>query len=165
MNKNKLHNIKKPGFKVPKDYFDNLEEVLLSDIKLRETISTSGFKTPKDYFKTLEEHVIEKVSKKETTKVISLISRRNIVYISSVAAAILLLFNLSIFNKDTGWSTLDAKTVENYMIYDDVSSFEIASLLSEDDLKEENFVSNNLNTENVETYLLNNLDVEDLFID
>ncbi|NNC49312.1 MAG: hypothetical protein HKO01_02115 [Flaviramulus sp.] len=165
MNKNNLQNIKKPGFNVPKDYFNNLEDVILSEINLKETLSTSGFKTPKDYFETLEGVVIEKVTEKKASKVISLFSAKNLVYISSVAAAILLLFNLSNFQKNGDWSNLDTETVENYMINEDISFYEIAALLSDEDLKEENFIDYNFDKENIENYLLNNLEVEDLVID
>lgn len=165
MNKKNLHNIKKPGFNVPKDYFNNLEDVILSEAKLKETLSSSGFKTPKDYFETLEAVVMEKVTKEESSKVISLFSKKNLVYASSIAAAILLLFNLSIFQTDSGWSNLDTETVENYMINEDISFYEIAALLSDEDLKEENFIDYNFDKENIENYLLNNLEVEDLVID
>jgi len=86
MTKNNLHNIKETGFKAPKDYFDNLEDSILSEIKLKESSSDTGFKTPKDYFETLEDRIIEKTSEKKTPKVISLLNRRNLIYISSIAA-------------------------------------------------------------------------------
>ena len=165
MNKKHIHNIKKTGFKVPEDYFNSLEDAILSEITLKEKVSNSGFKTPKDYFEALEDVIIEKVTKKDTSKVISLFSKKNLVYASSIAAAILLLFNLSIFQTDSGWSNLDTETVENYMINEDISFYEIASLLPDEDLEEADFVTHNFNNENVETYLLNNLEIEDLYID
>lgn len=162
MKEKKLHNINKTGFKTPKDYFNNLEEAILSDIKLKASINNSGFKTPKGYFNTLDNFILEQVSEKETSKVISLFGKRNLIYFSSAAAAVLLLFNLSIFNKKSSWNSLDNDTVENYIIQEDISSYEIAALFSEEDLKEENFVTHSFNTKNVEDYLLNNLDIEDI---
>ena len=161
MQKHNLHNIKKTGFKTPQDYFKNFEDDILNDIKLKETISNSGFNAPKDYFETLEERVMDKVSANKTPKIISLFNKRNLLYASSIAAAVLLLITLNTFNKDVSWNKLDSETVENYMIQEDITSYEIASLFSEEDLKEENFVTHNLNTEHVETYLLNNLEIED----
>ena len=162
MQKNRIHNINKTGFNTPKDYFNNLEAEILSDIKLKATINSSGFKTPKGYFNTLEDDFMSKITDKEKAKVVSLFNKRNLIYVSSIAAAVLLLFNLSIFNNNVNWSKLDTETVENYMINEDISSYEIASLLSEDDLKEENFINYTLDRENIETYLLNNLDIEDI---
>jgi hypothetical protein len=162
MKKNNLHNIKKTGFKVPEDYFNTLEDTILSHIKLEELSVDSGFKTPENYFDTLENTIINKVSEKETSKVIPLFSKRNLVYISSIAAAILLLFNLSIFQKKSSWNTLDIQTVENYIIEGQMSSYEISSLLSDEELIEENFINYNFNDENIESYLLDNLDINDL---
>ncbi len=165
MKNKKLHNIKETGLKVPKDYFDNLEDTVLRHIKLKELSSESGFKTPKNYFDTLEDSILSKTSEKEHIKVISLFSRRNLIYASSIAAAILLLFNLSISEKKSDWDKLDSETVENYIIEENIGSYEIASLLSEDSFIEDDFAIHSLNQENVENYLLDNLDIDDLIIE
>ena len=85
MNKKYIHNIKKTGFKVPEDYFNSLEDDILTEITLKEKVSNSGFRTPKDYFKTLEDVIIEKVTEQKTSKVISLFSKKNLIYASSIA--------------------------------------------------------------------------------
>ncbi|WP_370478255.1 hypothetical protein [Tamlana flava] len=162
MKKNKINNIKETGFKVPNDYFNNLEDVVMAQIKLSEKVSHSGFKTPSGYFDTLEDRIIEKTSVKKATKVISLFNKKNLIYVSGVAAAVLLLFNLSIFERDP-WSSLDTETVENYLLDENiVDSYELASLMTEEELAESDFTDVDFDDENVETYLLNHLDVEDL---
>ena len=165
MKKNKIHNINATGFKVPKDYFNNLEDSILSHIKLKEKNTDSGFKTPDNYFDTLEDAILSKVSEKEKAKIISIFSRRNLIYTSSIAAAVLLLLNLSFFDKKSDWDKLDNETVENYIIEENIGSYEIASLLSEDNFIEDTFIIQSLNEENIETYLLDNLDIEDLIIE
>lgn len=165
MKKNRIHNINKTGFKTPKDYFNNLEDVILSEIKLHETFTESGFTAPKDYFDTLEERIINKVSKKETTKVIPLFSKRNIVYISSIAAAILLLFNLNIFNNEITIDNIDTQTVENYILDENIGTYEIASVLTDDYLLEESFIEFKVDDDAIETYILNDLDIENLIIE
>ena len=55
-------------------------------------------------------------SEKENTKVISLFNRKYIIYASSIAAAILLLFNLSVFDKKISWEDIDLESFENYII-------------------------------------------------
>lgn len=166
MNKNNIHNINETGFKIPKDYFDNLEDAILSEIKLKELSNDSGFKTPKDYFETLEDRIIEKTPIERTPKVISLFTKRNLVYISGVAAAVLLLFNISLFNNTPTWASLDTEMVEDYMINGDLlDSYEIASLLTTEELNDANFIETNFNENNIETYLINHLDVEDLYVE
>ncbi|MEP1489605.1 MAG: hypothetical protein ABJK28_14380 [Algibacter sp.] len=165
MKQNKIHNIKETGFKVPKDYFKNLEDVILSDIKLKSTTDDSGFKAPEDYFNTLENKILNKVSENDNSKVIPLFSKKNLIYISSIAAAVLLLFNLSIFEKELTWDDLDTNTVENYIINENIGTYDIASLLINEELKEEDFINYSLNDEHLETYLMDNLDIENLIIE
>lgn len=165
MKTNKLHNIKESGFEIPKGYFDSLEDTIISNIKLKELSSESGFKTPDNYFDSLEETILSKISEKENTKVISLFTRQNIVYLSGIAAAILLLFNLNIFNNDSLDWNLDTETVENYIIDENISSYEIASLLNEDELIENNFSQHSLSDETIETFILNDVDIDDLILE
>lgn len=166
MKKNRIHNIKETGFKVPKGYFNNLDDALLNNIKLKEVPDEAGFKTPANYFDSLEDTILNKVSKKGNNKVISLFSRRNLIYASSIAAAVLLLFNLSIFknNTETGWDAIDAETVENYIINENIGSYEIASLLIDEDLNETNFTEVEFTDEALENYILDHITVEDLII-
>ena len=166
MKKNRIHNIKETGFKVPKGYFNNLDDALLNNIKLKEVPDEAGFKTPANYFDSLEDTILNKVSEKGNNKVISLFSRRNLIYASSIAAAVLLLFNLSIFknNTETGWDAIDAETVENYIINENIGSYEIASLLIDEDLNETNFTEVEFTDEALENYILDHITVEDLII-
>ena len=165
MKQNKLHNIKKTGFKAPDGYFNTLEDVVLSDIKLKTMSSDSGFKLPEDYFNALEDTITNKVLTKTPTKVIPLFRKRPLIYISGIAAAVLLLFNLSIFKNKPTFDSLDFETVENYIINENIGSYEIAALLPEEDLLDENFIEYNVEEVTIKTYILNNLDVEDIIIE
>jgi hypothetical protein len=165
MKKENLHNIKETGFSVPKDYFKNFEDSIMSEVKLKEMVNETGYKVPVAYFETLEENILNQVSEKNTSKVISLFNTRNIVYISSIAAAVLLLFNLSIFESKSSWDSLDADTVENYLINENIGAYEIASTLDDIDLSNENFISPQVNEKAIENYILNNIDIEDLIIE
>jgi hypothetical protein len=163
MKTNKIHSITNSGLKTPKDYFDNLEDRFMAEIKLSEAKNNSGFKAPEGYFDSLENSILNKVSEKETSKVIPLFNKKNLIYISSIAAAVLLLFNLSIFETNTNsWDSLDADTVENYILDENLGAYEIASSLLEDDMLEENFASLEFTDEAMEGYFLENTSVEDL---
>lgn len=166
MKKIKIENINDTGFRVPENYLRDFEAHLLSEVKLKDTIPNNGFKVPDTYFDTLEERIISRVSKTERPKVIPLFSKKSILYASTIAAAILLLFNISFFEKEhITFDSLDLETAENYIIDENISSYEIASLLSEDDFLEDNFVQQNFNEEIIETYILNNLDIDDLIVE
>ena len=72
------------GFKVPKGYFDTLEDACSS--KLSESLfpEYSGFETPNAYFDTLENTLLSKVKSSENRRVIRL--RRQILNAAGVAA-------------------------------------------------------------------------------
>ncbi|WP_303316022.1 hypothetical protein Q4Q34_13210 [Flavivirga abyssicola] len=166
MKQNKLHNIKGTGFKVPDDYFNTLEDVILSDIKLNKMSKDSGFKLPEDYFNNLEDTIIDKVSTKPPAKVIPLFRKKTIIYLSGIAAAILLLFNLSFPEEKPAFDSLDFETVENYIMNENIGSYEIATLLSEKDLLEEHFIEYKEGDEDtIENYILDNLDIDDIILE
>ena len=165
MKKNKLNTIKKTGFKVPEDYFDNLEEQLLSTVKLKNKNPSSGFGVPDGYFETLEERIFQQVPEAQESKVISLFRNKYILYTAGIAASILILFNLSIFNHQTTWADIDTETAENYVINENIGTYEIASLLEIEEIDETIFFDLDIKEEQLETYLENNAEIETLLIE
>lgn len=161
MKKDNLHNINENGFRVPKNYFETFEDQLFSELKLKETAQNPGFKAPNDYFEDLETKVMAQVSNSKTkTKVIPLFSKKNLIYVSSIAAAIILLLTLNINGTP---EELDEQTVENYLLNEEISPYEIASLLEEEELTEDNFIEYTIEESTVEDYIIDNLSVEDLY--
>lgn len=161
-----LKNIKASGFKTPENYFEGVEDSVLNQIHLK-SIEGSGFKIPEGYLDTLDDTIIAKVSKNNDSKVINLFSRKNLLYMSSVAAAILLLFNLSIFESKrvASFDTLDTATLENYILSEYIDSYEISSLMNNEEINEEAFIDYNFSDEHMEDYILNNIDIEGLFLE
>ncbi|MBT8394388.1 MAG: hypothetical protein HKO81_09905 [Flavobacteriaceae bacterium] len=163
MNKNKLHNIKDSGFKTPKNYFDGLEDSIMSQINLNENVKDTGFKVPVDYFETLDDKILDKVVQKP--KVISLFTRRNLLYATGIAAALILMFNIIGNNNDFTFDDLELASIENYLFTEDIDTYEIASLLIEEELTTDNFTENQISGEILEDYLLENAIIEDLIIE
>jgi hypothetical protein len=163
MNKNKLHNIKDSGFKVPKNYFDSLEDSIMNQIKLQEKIEDSGFKTPDNYFESLDDKILDKVAHKP--RVISLFTKRNLFYASSIAAALVIMFGILINNNDLTFDDLEIASIENYIYNEDIDTYEIASLLTEEDLITDNFIESEISEDLIEDYLLENATLEDLIIE
>lgn len=163
--KTNLNNIKDSGLKVPKDYFENLETCILSHVNIKEKVSGAGFTVPKDYFTKVEEDILTKTTKEKSVKVISLFNKRNIIYTSSIAAALVLLFNLSNLNTKVSYDSLSLETVENYILNEDYSTDDIAALFNDDDLLEEDFNSISFSDEAMQEYLNNNLELNDLYIE
>lgn len=166
--KPKLNNIKSTGFLTPDNYFERVEDQIMGVVKGKEQLDQAekpGFDLPDSYFDTLENNILNRIENEDDTKVIKLFSRRNILYASGIAAAILILFNLSIFSESITIDDLETETVENYIINEGIDSYELAVLLSEDDLLEDELMEQNITDESLEDYLLENLDIEELIIE
>ncbi|MGK0252642.1 MAG: cell division protein FtsL [Mariniflexile sp.] len=163
MKTNKLHTIKKAGFKVPKNYFKSLEDVILNDIKLKEIAPSSGYKLPENYFDLLENKITSTVIPHKKVKVINLFTWRKAIYVAAVAASFILMFN--IFFNDTKIVTLDTietASIENYIINEELETNEIASLFTDDDLSEVHLINDTYNSETLENYVFDNLEIEDI---
>jgi hypothetical protein len=167
MNNKNLNNIKSHGFKIPEGYFESFDEKILGELNKESRLKTmeSGFKTPKNYFNTVENIIIKQVSEQNNIKVISIFNKKNMIYVTSIAAAVLLLFNLSIFEKNPSFENLDTETVENYFLNENISSYEIASVLSDDELNDVISIDYNVEEENLEAYLMEHADIETLMIE
>lgn len=163
MKKNKLNNIKATGFKTPENYFESFEAKLLDrivDKQKLEGLSKTGFTVPNEYFKTVEDSILDKINTRDNTPVISLTSRKSFYYIASIAASLMLLF--AIYINTNNKEELSIEMVENYFEDTEISSYELAQLMSETDFLEDNFtiIESTFNEDNLETYLLENSDIE-----
>ena len=168
MKNKKLHQIKSSGFKAPDGYLESFDELFLnklnSDNPLKEN-QISGFKVPDQYFEAFDKKIIEVISDKKEVKVISFISWKKMAYVSGIAASILLM--ISLFNNNNSMPTFDnleTASIDNYIVEEDFTNEDIATLLS-DDLTLNNFMDSHLIDDNLEEYILDNSSVEDYLKD
>jgi len=166
MKKDKSHNIKPLGFKTPSQYFESFEYKLFKRLNKTESIEdieTTGYSVPNDYFNSVEGTILGKLNT-EDKPVISLQSRKTFYYIAGIAASIVLL--IAIFtNTEKTEDIISVEMVEAYLENRDLSSYEIAQLLSDTNLLEDDFTIINTPYEegNLESYLLDNSDIETIF--
>ena len=72
---------------------------------------------------------------------------------------------LNVFNttaEDISFDSLETASIENYIEQEDYTSYELASLLTDDELSSNNFIDTNIPEESLEDYLLEQSDIEDL---
>ncbi|MFD0989607.1 hypothetical protein ACFQ1R_05830 [Mariniflexile jejuense] len=163
MSTNKLQNIKKTGFKVPKDYFESLEDSILSDLKLKELSPKSGYTTPDNYFNTLEDNIINTINQTKEVKVVKLITWRKAAYATAVAASLILMINVFFNNtKNITIDTIETASIENYIIDEDVEANEFASLFTKEDLQDVQLITDGYNSETLENFVFDNLEIEDI---
>lgn len=137
MDNNKKH--LKSGFKTPEDYFNTLEDNLYEQLSID---TKTGFKVPKNYFENLDAILLEKIEQQKKTKVISLINKKQLLYISSIAAALVFAFFI-VKPNDTNplsFNNIEYAAFEDYLNTEelDVSPTELADLFEID--------TNDLNT-------------------
>lgn len=168
--KNKhLHNIEKTGYKAPDNYFDSFDERLLKSLdanKRMSTIKISGHTIPDQYLENLDDQILSKVSNNDKPKVVQFISWRKMAYTSAVAASLILMFSL-IFNtsEDITFDSIETSSIENYLSEGNFTSYELASLLTEDELNANGFTDTTISESSIEDYLLENASLEDLIIE
>lgn len=146
----------KTGFEVPHDYFESIEERVISKLKTEDINDI-----PESYFETIEDRVFEKI-KNEAPKVISLKSRfTKIVTPIAIAASILLLITLQLFNssQEDVFANLDTSEIETWINNGDLDldTYEITSVYSD-----VNFDDIELYDDYTDDELLNYLDNIDL---
>jgi hypothetical protein len=162
MKKNKIHNIKSTGFETPDHYFESFESKLferLTENELIKDIEEPGYTVPNGYFDSVEDTVFSKL-RHNNSPVISLNSRKSFYFIAGIAASLLLLFAVFINNESSEY--ISAEVVEVYLENRDLSSYELAELLSDVNLLEDDFtiIQTPYEEGNLESYLLEYTDIE-----
>ncbi|MEM5564453.1 hypothetical protein WNY78_05040 [Psychroserpens sp. AS72] len=166
MKHKKLDNINASGFKVPKDYFSQVEEQILNDVHLKNKVKNSGFDVPDSYFETLEDQIFERLDIKSETKIIPLFNWKKTLYVSAIAASLVLMFNV-FYNasEELTFSSIDTASIEDYLADENYTSYELSELLTYEELSNDNFIETKITQEQLEDYLLNSSNLEDLLIE
>ena len=114
----------KEGFSTPKDYFDSVEDTVFNKLG-KEFIKTESFDIPKDYFDTLEDRIFLRLKEEKVIepKVISLNSRIKKVLVPLAVAASLLLIFMINYNNNSSINTV-AETEIDKWIEDDLISLD-----------------------------------------
>ena len=157
MKKENLNNIKQSGFKTPDNYFNTIEDQIMSQISLEKIDKNSGFKVPDNYFETIEDNLLNKTKK---PKVINLFNKKTIITVASIAAMFVLFFNLNPFKTQVTFDNLDTETVEAYIL-NEVELNDISNLIETDQLSQTDFID--YNGISIDNYL-DDIDLED-FLD
>ena len=166
MKTDKSYKINNGGFKVPDDYFENFEQDLMDTIHLKSNVPESGFKVPMNYFESLDERIMDSIESTSSSKVIRLQPWKSVVTIAAVAATILLMLGFFINSNDPlDFEKLETASIESYISEEDYSEYELAALLQIEALTNDNFVNTQISEEKLEDYLLENTDLESLFIE
>lgn len=155
------------GFTTPTSYFTNLEEKVLHKISVKEnTKKETGYIAPHDYFDNLDNEILNKITVTET-KVIKLFSKKQLLYVASIAAVgILSLFIINPNNSNLpAFDDIEYAAFEEYLNTEniDISALELAELYEIDtnDLNSISFL--NIDDENILDYLSDETTSDDYY--
>jgi hypothetical protein len=118
-------NTKNP-FKVPENYFINLNENILNNSEV--LLKNSGFKVPKNYFDLVQEKIILEVSSNAAKRVL----KRIIISFSGIAASLFVFFSIS-YTPNTQPVT-ENQSLNNYLeeyYIENLDSYEMISMLED----------------------------------
>ena len=148
---------KNSPFKVPKDYFKSFDANFFVEQELKNKIQKTGFKTPDGYFNDFN------VSIPKTSKVTNLrkLNKKYSIYISGIAAALILLFMFIMPKKDNEEVSLEI--LEDYLLSEVDQSDLLSNILTLDELNDLYIL--NVSSSEIENYLLQNASIETLLID
>jgi hypothetical protein len=149
------------GFKAPDDYFISFERKLLEELALQEKVKQTGFGVPSTYFESIEDRMVAAVHVAEKeTPVRSLFHNRTFWLVTATAACFAIVFSVVDFNSTTNFSGIDAAMVEAYINDDnlDLNTYDVLAVLDDDAIAVFSNQSELFSEENLENYLLDNLE-------
>ena len=148
---------KNSPFKVPKDYFKSFDANFFIEQELKNKVQKTGFKTPDGYLNDFN------LSIPKTSKVTNLrkLHKKYSIYISGIAAALILLFMFIMPKKDNEEVSLEI--LEDYLLSEVDQSDLLSNILTLDELNDLYIL--NVSSSEIENYLLQNASIETLLID
>ena len=158
----------KEGFDLPKDYFEEFESRLFNRINIESLPKESGFKVPTGYFNDLDKNIIASVDDSNKTKIISIVSKKTLLYAVSIAACAVLVFSFINFNNEViTLNDIDLSAIETYIEEGniEITNNDLTSLLTEEDLNELTIENGLIPEELIENYLLDNINDTSILIE
>ena len=156
------------GFNVPDGYFDRLEDQLDHYMDQAFMPESHGMHTPEGYFEGMEDRIMEAwKAEQKTGKIIPLYRRREVQWISAIAAVLLL--TLMVLRPDTGSpdqiDQLSAIQMEDFLMEEmEWDVYELGDLMEDSEI-EVLPDSELFSGEELEQYLLEHLDDNTLLIE
>ena len=145
------------GFKTPENYFDIIENEVITKLKAKVLQNKKADNIPSNYFDTVENNVLGKI--KSQRKIITLKRVAKIVIPVAIAASLLLIFILNSIPKTTSFDSLATseieQLIENGFVDIDTETLAIA-------FSDINFSTDNLGATISDNEVLNYLYDEDL---
>jgi len=167
--RSRFKHIKTTGFNVPSNYLSGLENHLSNRVNTRmaiKNINQTGFKIPNNYFSIVENNILmARDNYPGPIATLSLLTRRNILYLSGIAASLILIFNVFKTKTKVSFDTIDNALVESYLTTLDINNSDLIMLWEDTDLNDINLITYDFLDEAIQDHIFNNLTLEELLIE
>lgn len=160
---------KNRGMNTPEGYFDNFEDRMLIRVMEEDFPDKAGFAVPDTYFTEAEDRILAATSNTENTGVVSIFRKRTLLYAASIAACAVLV--VTIFSKSSAneisADDLSVEAVEAYINNSGaaIDAYDVMAMLDEETLEAITIPSEILSEENLEDYIIENIDETSLLIE
>ena len=154
---------KNDGFKTPDGYFEGLTDRILDKMKneSEDLPKTEGFQVPEGYFDSLNKEILSNLDQPEP-KVVKLYPYKKLIYTAVSIAAVFLIFIGLQWQGDQSVNFGDIANMELAEYFEDnttgLTSYEIAEVLSVDDLEVSDILEDEWSEENIVEYLDDTID-------
>ena len=167
MKKNKRNSITSSGFKIPENYFSQLDDELWLRIKITNSSPINsiepGFSIPHDYFEDVEEKVLAHIKKKSKTQVRRLFNPKLVAVTTAVAASILLVLIIkSEAENEISFADLSTEQVNQYVYNQEFANADFAQLYKENTTTTVSPELVQIGTESLADYIIKNYKTEDI---
>jgi hypothetical protein len=132
--KSKLH-------RVPENYFDDVESIIISQLNLIKNEKAQDHQVPSDYFETIEDNILTRIHEETQESKIVPIPTSRFVYMKYAAILVVLIASLIVFNflkpQENAQLASDLTQAEtlDYMV-DHAEDFDINMLIDQDIIDE-----------------------------
>jgi hypothetical protein len=146
---------KRNNFNVPNDYFNEVEDIVVAKLKAEAIQKNDAIIIPDNYFDKIEDKVFNKLKSEKKSKVITLKKFTKFIAPIAIAASLLLLVYLNTTSKKYTFDSISTAAIESYFENggNDVDVLSIASLYTEDELKNEEIFDSTVTDSVVVNYL------------
>lgn len=154
------NNNKHTGFEVPDNYFSELEEQLMSQLKEHQIPKDTGFKIPEGYFEDLEDTILlQNITSKNQSNVISFVPKKMFWYAASIAACFIVFISIkNASSNSTNFNELEIASITAYIEEENVplETLNLASFINEEDFKSYENEEATFTEYELENYLIEN---------
>lgn len=158
----------KSGFDLPQDYFNDFEDRLLLRMMEDGLPKSAGFKAPEGYFETFEDKIADVIDGLEDPKALYIFRYKTLLFAAAAAACLLLIFSLfDNFGTQHSLEDIPASTVEEYLNQGNLGldTYDLLALMDEEEIEELMNITDMISAENLESYLIENLEETSYLID